>query len=76
MNSPAPRARRPIVADHIARIQPFVPGRPISAVKRELGLSRVIKLASNENPLGPSPRARAALAAAAEELHRLSLIHI
>ena len=61
---------RPIVAEHIARIKPFVPGRPISAVKRELGLSRVTKLASNENPMGPSPRARAALGAALDDLNR------
>ena len=70
MNTPAPSRRRPIVADHIARIKPFVPGRPISAVKRELGLSRVTKLASNENPLGPSPKARAALSASVQDLHR------
>jgi len=61
---------RPIVAEHIARIKPFVPGRPISTVKRELGLTRVTKLASNENPLGPSPRARAALSASLDELSR------
>ena len=53
------------VADHIARLRPYVPGKPIEEVQRELGLSDVIKLASNENPLGPSPRALEALAAAA-----------
>jgi histidinol-phosphate aminotransferase len=37
-------------------ICPYEPGKPIEEVKRELGLERVIKLASNENPLGPSPR--------------------
>ena len=62
--------RRPLVADHIARIRPFVPGRPISAVKRELGLSQVVKLASNESPLGPSPRAKAALNHAMDDLSR------
>ncbi len=36
-------------------ICPYEPGRPIEEVRKELGLSRVIKLASNENPLGPSP---------------------
>ncbi len=49
------------VADHIARLRPYVPGKPIEEVKRELGLSDVIQLASNENPLGPSPRALEAL---------------
>jgi histidinol-phosphate aminotransferase len=41
-----------------------VPGKPIEELERELGISDSIKLASNENPLGPGPRARAALAAA------------
>ena len=45
------------VADHIANLRPYVPGKPIEEVKRELGLSDIIQLASNENPLGPSPRA-------------------
>lgn len=49
------------VANHIARLRPYVPGKPIEEVQRELGLTDVIKLASNENPLGPSPRALAAL---------------
>ena len=53
------------VADHIARLRPYVPGKPIEEVQRELGLRDVIKLASNENPLGPSPRALEALARAA-----------
>lgn len=53
------------VADHIARLQPYVPGKPIEEVQRELGLTDIIKLASNENPLGPSPRALDALAKAA-----------
>jgi len=45
------------VAEHISRLKPYVPGKPIAEVQRELGLSDVIKLASNENPLGPSPKA-------------------
>ncbi len=49
------------VADHIIRLRPYVPGKPIEEVQRELGLSDVIKLASNENPLGPSPLALEAL---------------
>lgn len=43
------------------QIKPYVPGKPIDEVKRELGLDDVIKLASNENPLGPSPQALEAL---------------
>ncbi|NLJ56125.1 MAG: histidinol-phosphate transaminase [Firmicutes bacterium] len=38
------------------QMTPYVPGKPIEAVKRELGIKDVIKMASNENPLGPSPR--------------------
>ncbi len=45
----------------LADIAPYVPGKPVEEVARELGLSRIVKLASNENPLGPSPRALAAL---------------
>ncbi|MEZ0535693.1 histidinol-phosphate transaminase [Caldicellulosiruptoraceae bacterium PP1] len=42
--------------DVISTISPYIPGKPISDVKRELGLENVIKLASNENPLGPSQK--------------------
>jgi len=45
----------------IARLVPYSPGKPIEDVKREYGLTDVIKLASNENPLGPSPKAVAAM---------------
>ncbi len=44
-------------AEHIRNLRPYVPGKPIEEVQRELGLTDVIKLASNENPLGPSPLA-------------------
>ena len=49
----------------------YQPGRPIAEVARELGLPerRIIKLASNENPLGPSPAALAALRQAARQVH-------
>ena len=70
MSAASPTIPRPLVAEHIARIRPFVPGRPISAVQRELGLTRVVKLASNESPLGPSPLARGALSAALQDLSR------
>jgi len=41
----------------ILNVKPYQPGKPIEEVKRELGLKDVIKMASNENPLGPSPKA-------------------
>ncbi len=60
----------PSVPDHIEALTPYPPGKPIQELERELGLSGVIKLASNENPFGPSPKAAAAAAAAAAEAHR------
>ncbi|MDF2671334.1 MAG: histidinol-phosphate transaminase [Paenibacillus sp.] len=54
----------------LGHIQPYSPGKPIWEVQKELGLTDVIKLASNENPLGPSPRAIAAIAASLHNLHR------
>lgn len=51
-------------------IQPYSPGKPIWEVQKELGLDRVIKLASNENPLGPSPKAVAAIQTGLAELNR------
>ncbi len=59
-----------IVPKEIASLMPYQPGKPISETKRELGLSQVYKLASNESPLGPSPRVLAALAQALPEIHR------
>ncbi len=53
----------------ILDIAPYQPGKPISELQREKGVSDVIKLASNENPLGPSPKAVAALEEALGGLH-------
>jgi len=50
-------------------LRPYVPGTPIEEVQREYGLEDVIKLASNENPLGPSPEAVRAIRAKLEDLH-------
>lgn len=57
------------VPDHIRGITPYLPGKPIDEVEREYGIQGSAKLASNENPLGPSPRAVAALRERLEELH-------
>ena len=46
--------------DGVQGLQPYIPGKPVEALQRELGLERIVKLASNENPLGPSPLGRAA----------------
>ncbi len=50
-------------------LTPYQPGKPIDELQRELGLSDVIKLASNENPLGASPKAKVAVEKALAELH-------
>lgn len=57
-----------LAAPGIAGLTPYVPGKPVSELERELGISGSIKLASNENPLGPGPLARAAIAAHLNEL--------
>jgi histidinol-phosphate aminotransferase len=49
----------------VLSLEAYTPGMPIDELQRRLGLKDVVKLASNENPLGPSPRVKAALAAAA-----------
>jgi histidinol-phosphate aminotransferase len=56
--------------DNILKVNPYVPGKPIEEVKRELGLKRVVKLASNENPYGPSPRVLGVIAKAAKQINR------
>src|SRR5437868_605148 len=55
---------------YIFDIKPYVPGKPIEEVKRQLKLNSVIKLASNENPYPPSPKVIAAIAMAAREVNR------
>lgn len=57
------------IRPNVLQMEPYSPGKPISEVKRELGLDRVIKLASNENPFGPSPRAIEAVKEAALSMH-------
>jgi histidinol-phosphate aminotransferase len=54
--------------DGIRQLRPYEAGKPISEIQREYGLTDVIKLASNENPLGPSPKALAAMRAELEGL--------
>ena len=51
-------------------LHPYQPGKPIAELEREYGVSDIVKLASNENPLGPSPAVAAALAASAADLAR------
>jgi len=58
------------VKRHVAELRPYEPGKPIEELERELGIADSVKLASNENPLGPSPRAVDAMRAAANEVGR------
>ncbi|MEO8705809.1 MAG: histidinol-phosphate transaminase [Kofleriaceae bacterium] len=57
------------VPPHVRNLDVYQPGKPIEELERELKISGAIKVASNENPLGPSPRALAALPAALAQLH-------
>jgi histidinol-phosphate aminotransferase len=54
----------------VLELVPYSPGRPMEEVERELGIDDVLKLASNENPLGPSPMALQAIREALQGLHR------
>lgn len=57
-----------MAAPGVQKLNPYIPGKPISELERELGISNIIKLASNENPLGPSPKAMQAIQAEMDEL--------
>jgi histidinol-phosphate aminotransferase len=59
-----------ITAPGISELNPYVPGKPLSELERELGISESIKLASNENPLGASPLVARAIEAALPDLAR------
>ena len=57
---------------YVRAISPYQPGKPITQLAREMGLpvERIVKLASNENPLGMSPRAKAAVQADIDGIER------
>ncbi|MEW6039949.1 MAG: histidinol-phosphate transaminase, partial [Elusimicrobiota bacterium] len=60
-----------LVRKEIAKVQPYIPGKPIETLKRELKIrGEIIKLASNENSLGPSPKAVVAIKKAARDVFR------
>src|SRR5499425_1185265 len=77
-SDPTPRLKEPFMTvswesvanEHILGIAPYEPGKPIEELERELGLTDVIKLASNENPLPPSERVLKAITEALPHLNR------
>ncbi|MEZ4340726.1 MAG: histidinol-phosphate transaminase [Sandaracinaceae bacterium] len=61
---------RRLVPENVERLVPYSPGKPIEELERELGIKNAVKLASNENPRGPSPLAIEAMRAAATAVNR------
>ena len=57
-----------LAAPGVRQLHPYLPGKPVSELEREYGVSNIIKLASNENPLGPSPEALKVMRGALDEL--------
>ena len=57
-------------APAVRGLQPYVPGKPLDELEREYGIRNAVKLASNENPAGPSPRVFQAIEAAAKTINR------
>ena len=60
----------PIIPSHLQKIIPYEPGKPVEELQRELGLGDVVKLASNESPLGPPEASLEALRRALSEINR------
>ena len=61
--------KKGLVCKRILDLRPYIPGKPIEEVKRELGLKEIIKLASNETSVGPSPLAIEAIKKEIENIH-------
>ncbi len=59
-----------LVPEHVERLVPYSPGKPVEELERELGIQGAVKLASNENPMGPSPKVLEEVARAAAEANR------
>ncbi len=70
MNAPTQNPFSSFTAPGVAELHPYVPGKPESELERELGISNTIKLASNENPLGPSEQVQQILRSQLADLAR------
>ena len=64
------RSLEDLASPYLRGLIPYSPGKPIEEVERELGIAESVKLASNENPLGPSPMALQAMRNALPQVHR------
>ncbi|KAA0257772.1 histidinol-phosphate transaminase [Deferribacter autotrophicus] len=62
-----------LAGENIALLIPYKPGKPVKELERELGIRKAIKLASNENPMGISPKSKEALISFMDELNRYPL---
>ncbi|MCA1960953.1 MAG: histidinol-phosphate transaminase [Desulfomonile sp.] len=69
MSPQTPRWVQRVVPEHVLSIPPYVPGKPRAELEREFGIIDSVKMASNENPLGPSPRAVEAIGRYVRGLH-------
>ena len=58
------------IPEHILKLKPYKAGKPIDELVREKGITKIVKLASNENPLGPSPKAMEVIKGHVTDLHR------
>jgi len=58
------------IPEWITKLKPYIPGKPVGELAEEKSLEKIVKLASNENPLGPSPKAMAAVIKHLPEAHR------
>jgi histidinol-phosphate aminotransferase len=58
------------IPEHIQKLRPYKAGKPIEELAQEKGITKIVKLASNENPLGPSPKAVEEIKKHIPELHR------
>ncbi|MBI3008243.1 MAG: histidinol-phosphate transaminase, partial [Candidatus Omnitrophica bacterium] len=59
-----------LARENILNIKPYQPGKPIEEIQRELGLKKVIKMASNENAIGPSKKAVTAIKKSISQINR------
>ena len=64
-----------LIPEYLDKLQVYQSGKPIEEVAREKGLTRITKLASNENPLGPSPFAIKEMTNALWDVHRYPDMH-